>query len=508
VPTFEIRTEDPAHPLPRNEQLAWRFAELAAAKPPIDRAAAAEAACRIIDNAAVGIAAIGQESVRAARAQALAHARPGGASVLGMPADRTVECAWAAWANGMAVRELDLHDNFYGFGVAHPADAIPALLAVAEQCRIGGEALQRAILTAYEIQVALGTAIDLNAAGVDHVAHQGPAVAAGLGTLLGLDVETIYQAVNQAAHVSCAPLQARKGAISSWKAAAPAHVGKLSVEAVDRAMRGQTSPTPIYEGSSGLLATLFRCTGKGCSITLPAADQPRRAILLTYPKAHAAGYHAQALIDLAFRMRGRIGDPENVRSIVIHTKDYTHNYIGTGAGDPEKMNPFASRETLDHSIMYIFAVALMEGRWHHIDSYRPETARRPEVVRLWHKISTAGDPDWNRRFKLADPLQKDHGGRVVIAMQDGTEIIDELAVPDSHPRGARPFGADDYARKFRELTEGLVDPSEAQRFLAAALAETPRSEALNVTARPEALGDAQPLPAGIFDFDRSYPKGF
>ena len=33
------------------------------------------------------------------------------------------------------------------------------------------------------------------------------------------------------------------------------------------------------------------------------------------------------------------------------------------------MDPYASRETLDHSIMYIFAVALEDGDWHHIKSY-------------------------------------------------------------------------------------------------------------------------------------------
>jgi 2-methylcitrate dehydratase len=33
------------------------------------------------------------------------------------------------------------------------------------------------------------------------------------------------------------------------------------------------------------------------------------------------------------------------------------------------MDPNASRETLDHSIMYIFAVALEDGDWHHVKSY-------------------------------------------------------------------------------------------------------------------------------------------
>ena len=57
-------------------------------------------------------------------------------------------------------------------------------------------------------------------------------------------------------------------------------------------------------------------------------------------------------------MGPKIGDSPKVREIVIHTSHHTHYVIGTGANDPQKMDPKASRETLDHSIMYIFAVAL------------------------------------------------------------------------------------------------------------------------------------------------------
>ena len=54
----------------------------------------------------------------------------------------------------------------------------------------------------------------------------------------------IYQAVQQAVHVSFTTRQSRKGEISSWKAYAPAHAGKLAVEAVDRvhARRGRAEP--------------------------------------------------------------------------------------------------------------------------------------------------------------------------------------------------------------------------------------------------------------------------
>ncbi|MEK9646765.1 MAG: MmgE/PrpD family protein, partial [Alphaproteobacteria bacterium] len=124
-----------------------------------------------------------------------------------------------------------------------------------------------------------------------------------------------------------------------------------------------------------------------------------------------------------------------------------------------------SRETLDHSIMYIFAVALQDQAWHHVRSYAPERAQRPDTVALWHKISTVEDPKWTERYHHPDPNQRAFGGRVVITLKDGTVLDDELAVADAHPAGARPFARDNYINKFNILTEGIITNSERNRFL-------------------------------------------
>ena len=92
---------------------------------------------------------------------------------------------------------------------------------------------------------------------IDHVAHLGPSVAAGIGTMLGLDKDTIYQAVGQALHTTTATRQSRKGLISSWKAYAPAFAGKMAIEAVDRTMRGEGAPAPIWEGEDGFIAWML-----------------------------------------------------------------------------------------------------------------------------------------------------------------------------------------------------------------------------------------------------------
>src|SRR5699024_12171557 len=93
------------------------------------------------------------------------------------------------------------------------------------------------------------------------------AAAAGLGTLLGADVETIFQAIGQTLHTTTATRQSRKGEISTWKAHAPAFAAKMAVEAMDRALRGQTSPVPIYEGEDSVIAWLL--DGTDAHYTVP-----------------------------------------------------------------------------------------------------------------------------------------------------------------------------------------------------------------------------------------------
>ncbi len=464
----EVRVHPSKSPLKREDHLAWKIAAVAADKVAVEKDVAAMIINRIIDNAAVAIAAINRRPVISARGMAIGHPRRGGATVFGLPGGRGFSPEWAAWANGTAVRELDMHDTFLAADYSHPGDNIPPILAVAQTMARSGRDLIRAIATGYEIQIDLVRAICLHEWKKDHIAHLCPAQAAGIGTLLRLPAEVIYQAVQQAVHVSFTTRQSRKGEISSWKAYAPAHAGKLAIEAVDRAMRGEGAPSPIYEGEDSVIAWMLAGRDAVYHVPLPAPGEPKRAIMDSFTKEHSAEYQSQALIDLAFRLRAQIGDLKRVQRIVIHTSHHTHYVIGTGANDPQKMDPQASRETLDHSIMYIFAVALEDGRWHHVESYTPARAGRAETVALWHKIETREDPEWTRRYHSSDPKEKAFGGRVEVVLADGTVITDELAVANAHPLGARPFGREDYIRKFETLTDGVISAAAANRFLEAA----------------------------------------
>ena len=80
--------------------------------------------------------------------------------------------------------------------------------------------------------------------------------------------------------------------------------------------------------------------------------------------------------------------------------------------------------------------------------------------------------------------------------------MEEIVVPDAHPRGAAPFGRVDYVGKFRQLTEKILPAGEADRFLTLAY-DLPRLDAaginqLGIRLRADTMAAITPRGDGIF----------
>ena len=117
--------------LKKEDQLAWKIAEIASDKAKIDKRAIDMVINRIIDNASVAIASLNRKPVISSREMALKHYRKNGATLFGISSKLKFDCEWAAWSNSTAVRELDFHDTFLAADYSHPGDNIPPLISVA-----------------------------------------------------------------------------------------------------------------------------------------------------------------------------------------------------------------------------------------------------------------------------------------------------------------------------------------------------------------------------------------
>ena len=150
---FSLKVYPSKTPIKKEEQLAFQLAELALDPAPVSPPAKDMLINRLIDNAAVATASLKREPVIHARDQALAHPKKQGAGLFGVSNQHLFSPDWVAWANGVAVRELDFHDTYLAEDYSHPADNIPPILAVAQAMNKSGKELISALLAAYEIHI-------------------------------------------------------------------------------------------------------------------------------------------------------------------------------------------------------------------------------------------------------------------------------------------------------------------------------------------------------------------
>ncbi len=479
--THIVKAEKKSGSLKKEDQLAWKIAQLAAKTKDSDlpRETVEMIKNRIIDNAAIALAAANEYPVTVARAKALATRGIGKATVYGLPQNETCAPREAAFANAVAVRFRDQDDTYLAAEYSHPDDNISPLLSVAQHLGVAGRDLIRGIAVAYEVQVALvgtgkGTGICLHKHKVDHMTHIAAATAAGMGSMLRLPIEQIYHAVNFAVHNSISSRQSRKGDIGAQKEFVPGFSAEISIDAVNFAMHGLKGPNPVYEGEDSIIRRFL--DGKNdpnaaykVALAEPGKDKLRN-IMLTYPKEHAFEYQGQAIIDMALEMvakmpqKGGNVDWNKIKGIELVTSHHTDHVIGTGANDPQKIDPDSPRGTLDHSIMFAIARSMQLGRWDE-SVYDIKAKEKAELRAAMKKIKTKQDAQWEKRYHSTDPKEQAFGGTMIVTLTNGKTVRDSKACANAHPLGKTPWKRPDYVRKLERLTEGLLSDIARKRFL-------------------------------------------
>lgn len=470
--------------LKKQDQLAWKIAALAAATKDedLDADVVDMVKNRIIDNAAIAIAAVNEHAVTVARDKAMASEGIGRATIYGLPKTRLFGPREAAFVNAVAVRFRDQDDTYLAAEYSHPDDNISPILAVAQQLGIGGKDLIRGIAVAYEVHVALvgtgnGTGICLHKHKVDHMTHIAAASAAGLGAMLRLPVEQIYHTVNFAVHNAISSRQSRKGDIGAQKEFVPGFSAEISIDALNAAMHGLKGPNPVYEGEDSIIRRFL--DGKNnpdaeYKVELAEPGDKLRNIMMTYPKEHAFEYQGQAIIDMALEMvaklpkkaDGKTVDWSQIDGILLETSHHTDHVIGTGAHDPQKVDPDSPRGTLDHSIMFAIARSIQLARWDE-DVYDIKPEEKEELRAAMLKIQTVQVAEWERRYHSTDPKEQSFGGKMIVTLKDGTKVSDEKACANAHPLGSTPWKRPQYIKKLESLTKHLLSDKTRAAFLAA-----------------------------------------
>jgi 2-methylcitrate dehydratase len=339
---------------------------------------------RVIDSLGCALGAWNEEPCRIARAVASDFSAKNGATIIGTKHQAPPD--WAAFATGCCIRYFDYNDTYLSKEPAHPSDNIAAALAVAESVGANGRELIAAIALAYEVQCRLCDAASIRARGWDHVTYGAFSTALAAAKLMKLDPEKTRHAVNIAGVACAAMRQARVGELSHWKGVAFANAARHGVYSALLARAGMTGPAPIFEGQMGFEKELGVSLGTvgelfASKAEAMAGEGPASMILKTSIKFWPAEYHSQSAIEAALFLRNQIADLATVKSMVIESHDASVDIIGS---EPEKWKP-QSRETADHSLPYITAVALIDGE---ITDKQFEPARftEPGIVKFLENV--------------------------------------------------------------------------------------------------------------------------
>ncbi len=403
----------------------------------------------LIDSMGTSMGAYDAEPYIIARNYALEVTASPGATILGTTHRTAPDLA--AFVNGVMVRYLDFNDTGGGFENGHPSDNIPAVLAAAEYAGADAQAAILGIVLAYEFVGCMGHENRLLKNGWDYVTYNAISAAAGAGKVLNLNYEHMANAIALATVPSFALSQTRAGTLSMWKGCAAGNATRNGVFAAIMASRGLTGPHEAFEGARGLLRQLTA----GETIGLPSEMgknhpyQIQRGKLKYFPSDHEAQTAVNPVLELRKDLGGRV---EDIEKVTVDTYDIA---IAMAADSPDKWHP-TNRETADHSIPYVLAVAFTKGDvW--LDDYTEERIRDPKIHELMQKIEVRQTEECQRGFPEGQPF------RIEVVTRSGEHFVREIKYGKGHWKN--PMSDQDIETKFRKLSTPVLTPDQMDKIL-------------------------------------------
>jgi len=431
--------------------LAGRLSEYALSRTysALDGRTVTEMKARVIDALGCALGAFDEEPVRIARRTVGPLGGRGGATLLGTSERSSPELA--TFVNGLMVRYFDFNDTYLSKEPAHPSDNLAPCFAVGEAEEASGKEVITAAVAAYEIQCRLCDAADIRHRGWDHVNYGLVSSPLAASKLMGLRLKQATHAVNIALNAHIAMRQVRAGELSMWKGASFANAARNGVFAAMLAREGMTGPAPIFEGEMGFFKQV-----SGPFKVDPGAfggGRGRYKVNETYVKYWPAEYHAQSAIWAALEVRRRVKDLGSVESVLVETHEAGFNILGK---DREKWTP-KTKETADHSLPYIVAMALLRGTVDN-STYADRELRDRKNLAFVGKVKVVEDPALTEYYP-------DRGmpNRVCATLTGGVEVMAQVNVPKGHPQN--PMSREDIEAKFLRLAGPRLGEREANGVL-------------------------------------------
>jgi 2-methylcitrate dehydratase len=350
--------------------------------------------------------------------------------------DLTAESA--AFVNTTKIRYLDFNDWYPG---GHPSDTIGAILAFAGSPNVSGRDVLLATVISYEVFARITRASGFRKLGFDQGLAMGVGTAAALGSLLGMDAESIGVAVGVLAASGVPTRATRSGQLSMWKGCATAYATRNAAFVTLLARAGMTGPPAAFEGRNGLQELITGEFDLEPFGPVGGWFMPRSSL-----KFWPVCYHLQAAAWAGAELRAKV-ESSDIESIRVGT--YWEAWRDTGS-EPDKWDP-QSRETADHSLPYVLTWALERGP---IDesAFEPEAFLDPTLRTAMSRVTVEIDDEVQAAFPEQPTMV------VEATTTSGETISVRIACPPGH--ADNPLTEEQVRAKFAALASPALGGTE------------------------------------------------
>jgi len=141
-----------------------------------------------------------------------------------------------------------------------------------------------------------------------------------------------------------------------------------------------------------------------------------------------------------------------IESVLVESHDAAVDIIGS---ESEKWHP-TRRETADHSLPYIVAVALADGEVA-ARQFEPARFAHPELLALVQKV------EGQRNAELSACYPQAAGNIVTVRLRDGRTLSERVDFPRGHAQN--PLSDAEVEAKFHALAGARLGPGRADALL-------------------------------------------
>lgn len=403
--------------------------------------ARAQLKLRLLDSLGCAIGAQNGPPVRMVRELV---AEFGGAPLSTLIGGGKTSPAYAALYNSALIRYLDFNDSYMAPGeTCHPSDNLGAVLAAAEYRGAGGKDLLVALAVAYQVQCRLSDEAPVRSRGFDHTTQGSFALAAGVSKALGLNGEQTANAIAISGTAFNALRVTRTGTLSHWKGLAYPNAAFCCTNAAFLAMRGVTGPREVFEGKKGFMETISG------DFAIDWSNEDLEKVTRTILKKYNAEIHSQSAIEGTLELKDEHGfSAPGVDSVEIEIFQAAYDIIGGGEeGDKTRVG---TKEEADHSLKYLVAVAILDGKVMP-EEYAPERIVRNDVQRLMKKVSVRPSERMTRLFP------ERHACALTVRLKDGRVLTKEKTGYEGF--FTSPMDRATVEEKFKRLSSRFIGPA-------------------------------------------------